>query len=701
MFKKKPYLVRFFITLLITGLLASLFLIPSAASTQNLTFIPVADAYVDPSQPTSTFGSATTLRVDGSPIVNSYMRFSVLGVGGQTISQVRLLIHANSGSSQGLVAKSVANNTWGESTLNYSNAPATGSTLATSVAVTSGIWVTLDVTSFVTGDGTYSFGVSTPGATAISLSSRESGASAPQLIVTINSFATPTATIPGVTNIPTATSPVATNTPTVINPAATNTPTATHAVATSTPTIILGQSLTFIPVADSYVDSSQPSANFGSATTLRVDASPSVNSYLRFSVLGASGQSISRVRLLVHANSKSTRGLVVRSVADNTWGEGTLKYSNAPAIGNSLAVSAAVKSGTWVTLDVTGYVTGNGTFSFGISTPGSTAITLAARESGANAPQLIIDLGGTFTPTPTNTSTSSPTNTPVNTPTDPPANTATATPASTPVSTPLGSTIKHVFVVVMENHSYAEVWNTSSSPYITSLGNAYARTTNYFAIAHPSLPNYLDLFGGSNYGITTDCNPSSTCHVTATNLADNLEAAGLTWKGYMESMSAACTLTLSDNYAPKHDPFIYFDDILSNTARCNAGVVPYTALATDLVSNSTTPNYAFITPDLCSDMHDCPVSTGDTWLSNNLPAILTSPACTLDTCLLILTWDEGGSLGNQVLTIFAGSGAQTGGVASSVAYTHFSMLRTVEDIFGLPTQTGNDAAASPMTDLLR
>lgn len=253
----------------------------------------------------------------------------------------------------------------------------------------------------------------------------------------------------------------------------------------------------------------------------------------------------------------------------------------------------------------------------------------------------------------------------------------------------------------MENHSYAEVWNTSSSPYITSLGNAYARATNYFAITHPSLPNYLDMFGGSNYGITIDCNPSSTCHVTATNLADNLEAAGLTWKGYMESMPAACSLVSSGNYAPKHDPFIYFDDIRTNAARCNAGVVPYTALATDLASITTTPNYVFITPDMCSNMHDCPVSTGDTWLSNNLPAILTSPACTVEACLVILTWDEGGSLGNQVLTIFAGSGAQTGGVASSVAYTHFSMLRTVEDIFGLPTQTGNDAAASPMTDLLR
>jgi hypothetical protein len=109
-----------------------------------------------------------------------------------------------------------------------------------------------------------------------------------------------------------------------------------------------------------------------------------------------------------------------------------------------------------------------------------------------------------------------------------------------------------------------------------------------------------------------------------------------------------------------------------------------------------------IIPNLCNDTHDCTISAGDIWLKNHIPSILSSPACTMDTCLLIITWDEDdGSQNNQVLTIFAGSGAKTGGVASSVKYNHFSMLRTIENIFGLPVQTGNDAAASPMNDLLR
>jgi acid phosphatase len=185
-------------------------------------------------------------------------------------------------------------------------------------------------------------------------------------------------------------------------------------------------------------------------------------------------------------------------------------------------------------------------------------------------------------------------------------------------------------------------------------------------------------------------------------LGDTLEAKGLTWKAYEESMPSPCYLTASGNYAPKHNPPVYFDDIRTNTTRCNSHDVAYTSLAADLASASSTPNFSFLTPDLCGDMHNCSISTGDTWLSNNVPPILNSPACTVDKCLVVLTWDEDNSTqGNQVLTIFAGSAAKTGGVVSAVSYNHFSLLRTIEYIFGLPTLTSNDAAASPMTDLLR
>ena len=140
------------------------------------------------------------------------------------------------------------------------------------------------------------------------------------------------------------------------------------------------------------MDSSNPTVNYGTKTTLRADGSPTINSYLRFTVSGVAG-TITRVRLLIYANSSLNVGLNTQSVADNTWNETTMTWNTAPAIGGVLATSSSIATGTWITFDVTnsGFVNGDGTYSFGITDPSATAISLASRESGANAPQLIID----------------------------------------------------------------------------------------------------------------------------------------------------------------------------------------------------------------------------------------------------------------------------------------------------------------------
>lgn len=145
-------------------------------------------------------------------------------------------------------------------------------------------------------------------------------------------------------------------------------------------------------MADSYIDTSNASANFGTSTQIRVDGSPIVNSYIRFTVPALSGSSIKSVSLLVFANSASSTGIAAKTVADNTWGETTITASNAPAMGSTLGTSPAVVTGTWITYNVTSYVTGPGTYSFGLSTAGGTAISLASRESGAHAPQLIVTM---------------------------------------------------------------------------------------------------------------------------------------------------------------------------------------------------------------------------------------------------------------------------------------------------------------------
>lgn len=267
----------------------------------------------------------------------------------------------------------------------------------------------------------------------------------------------------------------------------------------------------------------------------------------------------------------------------------------------------------------------------------------------------------------------------------------------------LSSPIQHVFLVMMENKGYGQVWNTSSTPYITSLGKTYSRATAYHAVTHPSLPNYIDLMAGSNLGITTDCNPSTSCTTgVKPNMLYNLLVRGYSAKAYVESMPSPCYLTGSGNYAPKHNPFVYFDFIRLNPSGCNAVDVPFSHLATDLASGSATPNLAFISPNLCNDMHSCSIGTGDKWLENHIPTILKSPACTSQRCLVIIVWDEdNGNYGNRVLTIFAGSAARTGGVTSSRSYNHYSLLRTIEYVFSLPTCTSHDANASPMTDLLK
>jgi hypothetical protein len=121
-----------------------------------------------------------------------------------------------------------------------------------------------------------------------------------------------------------------------------------------------------------------------------VDGSPIVLSYLRFNVQGISG-TITRVQLRVYANSSSSSGYIVSRVSDNTWIESTINYNNAPPIGNSAGSSGAFSGGVWTTVDITSLVTGNGTINLALTTSSSTAVSLASRESGANAPQLIVE----------------------------------------------------------------------------------------------------------------------------------------------------------------------------------------------------------------------------------------------------------------------------------------------------------------------
>jgi phosphatidylinositol-3-phosphatase len=223
--------------------------------------------------------------------------------------------------------------------------------------------------------------------------------------------------------------------------------------------------------------------------------------------------------------------------------------------------------------------------------------------------------------------------------------------------------VDHVAVIAMENHEYSSIIGSRSAPYINGLARRYALAQNMYAVSHPSLPNYLALTGGSTFGISNDC---TGCEVHASSLADQLGRAGISWKAYMEGLPRPCfTGASAGDYAKKHDPFVYFASVVRAPSLCDR-VVPFDRLATDQRGGAL-PQFVWITPNLCHDMHDCSVATGDRFLSRVVPPLLQALG---PRGVLFLTWDEGSSDssccrlagGGHVVTIVAGAEARRGAV---------------------------------------
>ncbi len=281
-----------------------------------------------------------------------------------------------------------------------------------------------------------------------------------------------------------------------------------------------------------------------------------------------------------------------------------------------------------------------------------------------------------------------------------PATSATAPPKPSPTSASTRP-LQHIVVIVDENKPASSILGNPAAPFLNTLAREYATATQYSAVAHPSLPNYLALTSGTTAGITTDCNPpGGSCLVTGPNIAQSLDRSGRTWKMYAESMPAPCTTGNTSLYAVKHNPFLYFPSVTGDSSYCAAHVVSFARFAADLATPTSLPNYSFISPNLCNDMHNCSVATGDAWLATTVPRILHSPAFTQERSLLVITFDEGDSSDNVVACVFAGSAAALHEV-SSVPYTHYSLLRTIETAWGLPPLTANDASARPMAPMLQ
>lgn len=263
--------------------------------------------------------------------------------------------------------------------------------------------------------------------------------------------------------------------------------------------------------------------------------------------------------------------------------------------------------------------------------------------------------------------------------------TASTAPAAAPATAGVVPTPSHVVVVMEENHSYDDIIGSSDAPYINSLASSGALMTNSFAVTHPSEPNYMALFGGDTFGLSSDACPVSEGN--AANLGSELLAAGKTFKGYSEGLpSTGSTKCSSGAYARKHAPWVNFSNVPGSDS------VPFSQFPSDF---STLPTLSFVIPDLDDDMHDGTVGDGDSWLQNNLSAYATWAKN--NNSLLIVTWDEDDySESNQIPTIIVGAGVNPGQYSEQI--DHYSLLATLEQMYGL-SPVGNSSGATAITDI--
>ena len=287
------------------------------------------------------------------------------------------------------------------------------------------------------------------------------------------------------------------------------------------------------------------------------------------------------------------------------------------------------------------------------------------------------------------------------------------TPTSNPNAAPSASipqtggkipNFDHIILTVLENEDYSAVIGNTQMPQLNALAKKYVTLSNYFAVAHPSLPNYIALMSGDTQNITSDC---TKCFISsAPNLADLIEASGRTWKTYEEDMPSACFVGDKKLYAQKHDPLIYFDSVRLNPARCSQNIVPLPQLDSDLAANKL-PNFSFVMANLCNSGHDCTPAVADAWIGSLVSKLTASPAVGKNS-LIIVVYDEGaegsktsccgllGKGGGQVAALFISPLAKPG-FSDNTAYDHYSVTKTILSAWNLPA-LGNtrNAAVLPV-----
>jgi phospholipase C len=223
-------------------------------------------------------------------------------------------------------------------------------------------------------------------------------------------------------------------------------------------------------------------------------------------------------------------------------------------------------------------------------------------------------------------------------------------------------------------------------PHLATWANTYGRASNYSAIAHPSLPNYLAIWGGSTFGVTSDCSVGSTgCTPTGPSVFGQTLAAGKTATAYQESMTSNCELSGSGDYAPRHGPWPYWVDS-AERAGCRANDVPSGTPTNgnlrDDINAGQLPITGELTPNLCNDAHDCSLATFDGWLATWIPALIAGPDYRSGDLTIIITFDEDdGSQSNNVA--FVVIDPRLSGKTVTGTFNHYSLTRWLDDNAGV------------------
>jgi len=243
-----------------------------------------------------------------------------------------------------------------------------------------------------------------------------------------------------------------------------------------------------------------------------------------------------------------------------------------------------------------------------------------------------------------------------------------------------------VFTIVFENDDGVNVMQPTN-PFFMKLAAEQGEAKAYVSATHPSSPNYIQMTSGATQGLITDADPKANVQIPGTeNLADQLDAAKIPWRAYMESMGEPCRFDSSGDYSAHHNPFLYYTTMASDPARCAEHVVDYdTNFDTDLASGQY--RYMWITPNMCNDLHNCSSQVADAWLEKTVTKIMASDAYKKGGAIFVL-FDEGSQrlLGAaaDLATIVASPNLVSPGYVSYTSFDHRSYLASVEDIFGMP-----------------